>query len=213
MCFLEISTFISNLVIIFTGFIVFFVFFYTWCLNRAKNWWIWNISFWPPKTTESAIRHQAYGFNTPISALSMRIALVNTSIFPIVFHNATLKIDYCDKSYELAPYGFKDDSGSKSVNSGLRIKEEFRPILVKPRSEEVFELIFISNPLYPEQSFHDLRPGAYRFCLLLKKTRGKPEIIKFKLDLVEGFTQGFLDIDYPLMVLHRDIQFIPSKSC
>ncbi len=165
--------------------------------NKAGSWWIWRLTYWSKGITGSYRCRTLEGDKEPRPTISIRIALVNPSIFTIVIVDTLLilKQQGSPNKYKLSPWAIMEDFNPSSLmrndaNRTIITKESFRPILLKPRSEEIFEIAFVSMEKSHEfytggyKKLVDLLPaGKYSAALEFTKVSGKPIRINFTFDL------------------------------
>jgi len=165
--------------------------------NKAGSWWIWRLTYWSKGITGSYRCRTLEGDKEQRPSISLRIALVNPSIFIIVIVDMLfiLKRHGSSNMYKLSPWAIMEDFNPSSLmrddaNRTIVTKESFRPILLKPRSEEICEIAFVSMEKTDEfyageyEKLIDLLPvGKYSATLECATVSRKPIKINFCFDV------------------------------
>jgi hypothetical protein len=125
-----------------------------------------------------------------ISLVSLYFSIMNPGLFfTEVVKEIALKVRVHDKNqYKLGPiyFGRTDGIPDEKIPAELHFKEITHPISIKPKSENDYQLVFISSQLSPIdntvdcsgcQIFADLTPGEYDCSLLLKYERKYPHLL------------------------------------
>jgi hypothetical protein len=165
--------------------------------NKEGSWWIWRLTYWSKGITGSYRYRTLEGNEEQRPTISIRIALVNPSIFTVVIVDTLLSLKKLGSTnnYKLSPWAIMEDFNPSSLmrndaNRTITTKESFRPILLKPRSEEICEIAFVSMEKSDEfyaggyEKLVDLLPvGKYDAALEFTKASRKPIRINFCFDL------------------------------
>lgn len=171
--------------------------------NIDTRWWIWDIAFWNKKGVTFS--------NYKLPAIIIYLTIVNPDIFTIIIDKINLTI-HNEKNtkikYKLTEYAFGDEQSFKPRGrvSGeiprLQYKSRFSPIIIKPRSEKIRWIIFMSQTDEPDYKKLEnmLSEGKYESRLELMTLRGDPILVKFGFSIdnscIRDYDGGSWTIDY-----------------
>src|SRR5271167_4015706 len=74
--------------------------------NTKKSWWVWRLTFWPPRTTANLVD------NEPL-VVTLRGLIVNVGLFPKVVNEVALVLHRHDdgREFEFDPYALMGQQG------------------------------------------------------------------------------------------------------
>jgi hypothetical protein len=181
---------------------------YWWWINRSRTWWIWELVFYPAQVTKSFIFPSE---GIPL-VISLRSLVVNLSIFPKIVTEVTLTVVRRSDGVEFKffPYGLMGDRGVVKTKKDWEKEdwahawqESFRPLVIKERAHESFNLLFIPDTM-ANPNGKDLLPDKYEATVVYKLSRGKPIDISFLFSIDEEELNYFKD-GKSFVKLHRNL--------
>jgi hypothetical protein len=169
--------------------------------NEKKSWWVWQLTFWPPKITANLVG------NAPF-VVTLKGLIVNVGFFPKVVSEVGLVLHRLEdeREFEFDPYALMGQQGFLRTKDGWGndYQELFRPIVVEYKSNFPYNLLFV--PVGPADKRLDrLAAGTYKAVLEFKRPRGKPTCITFSVKVEASDVSGFMEGETPIARLNRNL--------
>jgi len=180
----ELASYIRDVIFVLSALVAFAVF-YDWQRSNVNTrWWIWDITFWNKKGVELS--------NFKLPAVIIHLVIVNPDVFTIVVDKIALIIydgGNKDDKYRLTASAFSEEHSSEPPERTpdgvllLKSKSSFYPIIIKPRSEEICRIVFMSRIDEAKKLDDMLSEGEYESKLELKTVTDIPISVKFGFNI------------------------------
>lgn len=197
----DIISYIRDVIFIASVVVATYVFLDWYRSNINTRWWVWGVVFWNKKGVM---------FSSPkLPAMIIHLVIVNPNIFTIIIDKINLTLrDERHNNYKLTATRFTDEESLETDERDsdgiplLNPRSHFNPIIVKPTSEKIRWIVFMSQNEEPEyKKLEDmLKEGEYEGMLELMPVTGASILVKFgfKIDSshVKDYNSGKSRIDY-----------------
>jgi hypothetical protein len=184
-------------------FIAILGFIYWWWYNTSKSWWVWQVTFWPPKTTATLVQRE------PV-LITLKGVIVNVSLFPKVINEMVLSVQRLEggRKCEFRPFALMGPNGFSKMDgvwSNDR-QELFRPLVAEARSNLIYHVLLVP---VSEGGMGEMEAGRYEALLECRRPRGKPKRIAFDFELKKSEVDGFLEGEEAIGKLVRNLKIRP----